>query len=526
MSGEVHFTPFTATMMSAHAITGFAYIWLTYELLRFTFSPKIIEMTGTLRNSKDPSKRSLFYMLLAICGLFDSFIIICGTAHALAAIGNFFPSESILFAQLVLMVMCAAVSIGTALVGAKVFPMILKNLESFELNGDGQLQHIENYMIEVVELVKEGVLILSQNMKILRCNEASKDMLRQERLVGSTYTDFIHPSDLHSFQSTAIQVLSGYSMTPATIEFRVNQKAHPSGRELPSVQKSHIGSAKSYFGNHSAGHSSSKVYAAPADRCETELVPPGATAGEVDRSSYETAAASSAVRDIVAEEHYIWVEATICKGMSLNHNQDFEYDLKIVSRNIEDRKRESLREFNDIIKINEERERTNAAKMRYISCIAHDLKTPLQSFCFSLDLLSQTNLHPEQREYVQQSNVAVDLMRLTISQTMDISKALTGAKLAPRRTTVRLSSIMHRVEVIINGFGKEVPVAFQVASNVCDRIITDEEWLWQMILNLLTNACKYTSRGDIRVNVTTTCDASSKSLGTKDDMLLVEVIDT
>ncbi len=66
-------------------------------------------------------------------------------------------------------------------------------------------------------------------------------------------------------------------------------------------------------------------------------------------------------------------------------------------------------------------------------------------------------------------------------------------------------------------------MSFEVSADLCDRIITDEEWLWQMILNLLTNACKYTDRGEIRVVLslqhgpTGTCE---------DDMLLIEVIDT
>ena len=410
------------------------YFFVSIEINLFFYTIQIIEMTATLRNSKDPSKKSLFYMLLAVCGLFDLFIIVCGAAHALAAIGNFFPSDGLLNAQLVLMSLCAVVSVATAVVGAKVIPLILKNLNAFELNGDGQLQHVENYMIEVVELVKEGVLILSQNMKILRCNEASKEMFNHQKLVGSTYTDFIHPNDVQSFQSTAMQVLGGYSMTPVTIEYRVNPKAHASAQELPIVQKSSGGSTRNYFGKPFAGTSNPKVYAGPP---------------ESGVYAEETAETKNGGNGSPCEESFIWVEATICKGMSLDQNNDFEYDLKLVSRNIEDRKREALREYHDIIKVNEERARTNSAKLRYISCIAHDLKTPLQSFCFTLDLLNQTNLHPEQREYVEQSNVAVDLMRLTISQTMDISKALTGAKLTPRRTTVHLSSIMHRVEVIM-----------------------------------------------------------------------------
>jgi hypothetical protein len=55
----------------------------------------------------------------------------------------------------------------------------------------------------------------------------------------------------------------------------------------------------------------------------------------------------------------------------------------------------------------------------------------------------------EQHELVQQASVAVDLMKLTISQTMDISKALSGAKIVPHCATVFLSSVISRVKVIM-----------------------------------------------------------------------------
>jgi len=64
--------------------------------------------------------------------------------------------------------------------------------------------------------------------------------------------------------------------------------------------------------------------------------------------------------------------------------------------------------------------------------------------------------------------------------------------------------VLNRVKIIINGYGKQVPVTFEVAPDVCDEIITDEEWLWQMLLNLLTNACKYTDRGSICVRLSVT----------------------
>lgn len=49
-----------------------------------------------------------------------------------------------------------------------------------------------------------------------------------------------------------------------------------------------------------------------------------------------------------------------------------------------------------------------------------------------------------------------------------------------------------------------------MSDEVNDNIVTDEEWLWQMLLNLLTNACKYTAKGSIRVVVSLVKGSSSE----------------
>ena len=106
--------------------------------------------------------------------------------------------------------------------------------------------------------------------------------------------------------------------------------------------------------------------------------------------------------------------------------------------------------------------------------------------------------------------------------------------------TIVLSFLIYSILFLYsNGYGKQVPVSFEVAKDVCDTIITDEEWLWQMMLNLLTNACKYTDRGGIHVRITQEQDipnCGSNSAETLSgmfiptlllhDMLRVEVIDT
>jgi len=76
--------------------------------------------------------------------------------------------------------------------------------------------------------------------------------------------------------------------------------------------------------------------------------------------------------------------------------------------------------------------------------------------------------------------------------------------------------------IFSNGFGKQVPVTFEVAADVRNSVHTDEEWLRQMLLSLLTNACKYTDRGSIRVVVS----LSDADPVTAAPMLRFDVIDT
>jgi CheY-like chemotaxis protein len=66
-----------------------------------------------------------------------------------------------------------------------------------------------------------------------------------------------------------------------------------------------------------------------------------------------------------------------------------------------------------------------------------------------------------------------------------------------------------------------VPVSFEVAPDVSDAVITDEEWLWQMLLNLLTNACKYTDRGSIVMRLSVNSDPVVKLSSVSSDAATV-----
>ena len=338
------------------------------------------------------------------------------------------------------MMIFAVLSLISAIAGFRTFPKALDLL--------GKVQLTDSYLVEVVEMVKESIVEIAEDYKIVRGNEASKDLFSMHEVVGTCFTDLVHPDDVRNFTETANKVLASFTSVPITIEYRIKQQALPQLCPTPTVGSFSRSKSitRNFFTRGSNG--SNKIHATTESEeydIEGALVP-AAVDPSINDLRQNSAANSLKQRDAF---EYIWIESTICKGICQQKGNHVMYDLKMVSRNIDDRKKEALTRYQNIVRETEERTRINAAKLRYLSCIAHDLKTPLQSFCFSLDLLNHTRLLPEQSEFVQQANVAVDLMKLTISQTMDISKALTGAKLMPRRTTVFLSTVLQRVEVIM-----------------------------------------------------------------------------
>eukprot|EP01032_Pedospumella_encystans_P019895 gene19895-22611_t len=351
-------------------------------------------------------------------------------------------------AEIVILVICAVVSLVTVLVSYRVFPMLVVILSKFELTSEGHFQHPENYLIEVVELINEGVMVVSEQLKFLRGNQAFK-LLFGNDAVGQSVKDHLHPDDLPLFNSTVTRVLESFNFTPATIEVRI-RRLNPHSISIPVLACASPGMTPNSRRRHSrtrdlriycSDDSVSRRSLASGSTPTTRSAPEGPSVVGAHAQGEPGLMSSSS-----SDEEYLWIECTMCKGKRLTANEDFEYDIKMVARNIDDKKKRAM--FQSIVEGTEERARINESKMRYISCIAHDLKTPLQSFSFTLDLLKQTNLFAEQRDYIEQANVAVDLMKLTISQTMDISKALTGAKLMPRRTTVYLSSVIQRVKII------------------------------------------------------------------------------
>eukprot|EP00598_Pedospumella_elongata_P006223 CAMPEP_0184983376 /NCGR_PEP_ID=MMETSP1098-20130426/12599_1 /TAXON_ID=89044 /ORGANISM="Spumella elongata, Strain CCAP 955/1" /LENGTH=240 /DNA_ID=CAMNT_0027507189 /DNA_START=313 /DNA_END=1035 /DNA_ORIENTATION=- len=238
----------------------------------------------------------------------------------------------------IVMLSCAAISIVTAIVGYHIFPGVLDVLRKFQLSSEGNLESAQTYQLEIVELIKESMMEISDDGNVVRCNEASK-FLFDKNVIGCKVTNYIHPDDVALFNGAMLKVLSSYNRLPSTVEYRILCNENTVEREPVLLTCPMSGSRWNM--------SDARVH------CDIEL-------GSVSGSLYEeqgledlgdqvvTMAMNNFVREheskVLAQQQqtsdvtYIWVESTMCKGVRLNDSEQLEYDIKLATRSIIHRK--------------------------------------------------------------------------------------------------------------------------------------------------------------------------------------------
>jgi CheY-like chemotaxis protein len=144
------------------------------------------------------------------------------------------------------------------------------------------------------------------------------------------------------------------------------------------------------------------------------------------------------------------------------------------------------------------------AKTQFLARISHDIRTPLNAILGSADLLSQTSLNPDQREYVSMFQRNCRRLVALINDFLDFSRIEAGA-VRVERLPFRLRQIVDDIVRTFNESAsrKGVGLSVDIAPGVPDQLSGDSLRIQQVLTNLLSNALKFIREGrvDIRVSV-------------------------
>jgi signal transduction histidine kinase/CheY-like chemotaxis protein len=142
--------------------------------------------------------------------------------------------------------------------------------------------------------------------------------------------------------------------------------------------------------------------------------------------------------------------------------------------------------------------------------VAHDFKTPLQSFTLELELLERT-LSSQHLQSIASLKSICNYMLMMINRAVDYSKVSSGILLVPSLEKVNVASILSWViKCVSSDDVSHIPVHIEPFSpDLCLNIKTDPQWLRENLLCLVSNALKFTSIGEITIRCQLVSDQPS-----------------
>ncbi len=142
------------------------------------------------------------------------------------------------------------------------------------------------------------------------------------------------------------------------------------------------------------------------------------------------------------------------------------------------------------------------AKSAFLASMSHEIRTPMNGVIGMSNLLASTPLSNEQREYLETIRSSAESLLVILNDILDFSKIEAGALHIEQTPFDLRECIESTLDVIAEPASrKRLDVAYLIEDNVPTTIVSDPTRFRQVLLNLLSNALKFTDQGEVVVTV-------------------------
>jgi len=142
------------------------------------------------------------------------------------------------------------------------------------------------------------------------------------------------------------------------------------------------------------------------------------------------------------------------------------------------------------------------AKQQFLSNMSHEIRTPMNAIIGFTKVVLKTELTNKQKEYLSAIKTSGDALIVLINDILDLAKVDAGKMRfvqTPFKMSASISAMLHLFETKIQE--KNLELVKEYDKNIPEVLVGDPVRLHQIILNLVSNAVKFTTKGKITVSV-------------------------